>query len=91
MIQDRVAPIPEARLEVINPLAKDQEAKGLIQLTTKSEKIMWVHPDIVKDEQWESSQPKLKDKSCNIISLAVDDDTAIVSFSAALKKRSLPS
>jgi len=52
---------------------------------------MWVHPDIVKDEQWESSQPKLKDKSCNIISLAVDDDTAIVSFSAALKKRSLPS
>ena len=35
---------------------------------------MLVHTDIVKDEQWESSQPKLKGKSCNVIFLAVDDD-----------------
>jgi len=33
-----------------------------------------VHPDIVNDEQWELSQPKLKGKSCNVISLAEEDD-----------------
>ena len=35
---------------------------------------MWVYPDIVKNEQWESSKPKLKGKSCNAVSLAMDDD-----------------
>ena len=51
-------------------------------MTTKSGEIMWVHPDIVKDEQWESSKPKLKGKSCNAVSLAADDDAVIVaSFS----------
>ena len=54
-IQDGVAPVPKVRMEVIKPLAKEQEAKGLIPLTTKFEEIMWVHLDIVKDEQWESS------------------------------------
>ena len=39
---------------------------------------MWAHPNILKDKQWETSQPKLKGKSCNIISLAVDDDITIV-------------
>jgi len=39
---------------------------------------MSVHPDIVKDEQWESGQPKLKGKSYNSISLAQDDDAVIV-------------
>jgi len=41
----------------MNPLAKKQVAKGLIPLTTKFGEIMWVHPDIIKDEQWESSHP----------------------------------
>ena len=41
-IQDGVAPVPKARSKVINPLAKTQEAKGLIPFTTKSEEIMWV-------------------------------------------------
>jgi len=43
-------------------------------MTTTPEEIMWVHPNIVKDEQWESNKLKLKDKSCNVISLAADDD-----------------
>ena len=38
----------------------------------------WVYPDIVKDERWESSKPKLKGKSCNIISLITDEDTATI-------------
>ena len=71
-------PVPKVRLEVINPLAKKQEVKGLILLTTKSGKIMWVYLKIVKDEHWESSQPKLKGESCNVISLALHDDTVTV-------------
>ena len=39
---------------------------------------MWVHPDTVKDEQWETNKPKLKEKSCNAVSLTVDDDSVTV-------------
>ena len=51
-VQDRLAHIPKARLDVINSMAEEQEAKSLVPIMTKSEEIMWVHPDIVKDEQW---------------------------------------
>jgi len=40
----------------------------------KSGEIMWVLPDIVQDKQWATNKPKLKGKSCNVISLATDDD-----------------
>ena len=40
---------------------------------------MWVYPDIIKDERWENSKPKLKGKSCNVVSLIVDDDAVTVS------------
>ena len=63
-------------LDLINPMAEQQKAKGLIPLTTESGEIMWVHPDIVKDEQWETNKPK--GKSCNVISLAADDDSVVV-------------
>ena len=64
-VQDGVAPDPKARLDVINPMAEVQKAKGLIPMMTKSGEIMWVYSDIIKDEQWESNKPKLKGKSCN--------------------------
>ena len=63
-------------MNVINPMAEKQKAKGLIPVTTESGEIMWVHPDIVKDEQWETNKPK--EKSCNIISLEADDDSVTV-------------
>jgi len=63
MVQNRVTPVPKARLDVINLMAEVQKAKGLILMMSKSEEIIWVHLDIVKDEQWESSKPKLKVKS----------------------------
>ena len=43
--------IPKARLEINNPLAKQKEAKGLVPLTLKNGKIMWVHPDLAQDKQ----------------------------------------
>jgi len=45
-----LAPIPEARLDVINIKAEKQEAKGLVSLMTKSGEIIWVHLDVIKDE-----------------------------------------
>ena len=47
-------------------------------MATKSGEIIWVHSDIIKDERRDSSKPKLKGKSCNAISLAVDDDAVTV-------------
>jgi len=68
-VQDGLTPILKGKIEVINPLAEKQEAKGLISLMTKSSEIMWADPDIFNDKQWDSSQPKLKGKSYNVISL----------------------
>ena len=59
--------IPEARLEINNPSAKYQETKGLVPLTLKTWKIMWIHPDLAQDEQWDSKKSKSKGKSCNVI------------------------
>jgi len=55
-------------------MAEQEEAKGLVPITTSYGEILWVHPDIIKDEQWASSKPKLKSKLCNTISLTTDDD-----------------
>ena len=49
-------PVPKARLDVISLMTEVQKAKDLILMTIKSGEIMWVHPDIVNDEQWESKQ-----------------------------------
>jgi len=86
-VSDELTLVPKARLEVINPLAKKREAKGLIPLTTKFGEIMWVRPHIVKDDQWEPSQPKLKGNSYNIISLAQDDDTTMVAFVSSSEEK----
>jgi len=39
---------------------------------------MWVHLDLAKDEQWDSREPKLKEKSCNVVSVLPDDDNIII-------------
>ena len=88
-VQDGLTPVPEARLDIVNPMAEKQKAKGLVLLTIKSGKIMWVHRDIVEDEQWESSKPKLKGKSCNIVSLATDDDAVTIASLSDSKEKKL--
>ena len=47
-VPDGSPPIPKARLEINNPSAKQQEAKGLVLLILKTGEIMWVHPDSSK-------------------------------------------
>jgi len=84
-----VTPIPKARLNVINPIAEVQKAKGLIPMTIKSREIVWVHPDIINDEQWEFSQPKLKGKSCNTVFLSTDNDIMTIASLSDLKEEKL--
>ena len=50
-VQDDLVPLPKAKLDIINPIAEKQKAKGLISMMIESGEIMWVHPDIVQDEQ----------------------------------------
>jgi len=88
-IPDRHAPTPKARLKVINPSTKQQETKGLIPITMKSKEIMWVYPDLTNDEQWDSKEPKLKAKSCNVVSILPDDDNITVASLSDLKTRSM--
>ena len=90
MVQDRLTPFLKARLDVVNLMAEKQKAKGLILMMTKSGEIMWVHPNIVEDEQWVSSKPKLKGKSYNVVSLATDDDGVTITSLGDSKKENLP-
>ena len=61
-------------MEINNPSAKQQEAKGLVPLTLKTGEIMWVHPDLAQDKQWDSKKSKSKGKSYNVFSVLPDDD-----------------
>ena len=74
IVHDGSFPIPEARLEINYPSAKYQEIKGLVPLTLKIGKIMWIHPDLAQDKQWDLQKSKSKGKSCNVISVLPDDD-----------------
>jgi len=48
-VPDGSPPIPTARLEINNPSAKQQGAKGLVPLTLKTGKIMWMHLDLAQE------------------------------------------
>jgi len=41
---------------------------------------MWIHPDLVQDEQWDSKKFKSKDKSCNVVSILSDDGNLTSAF-----------
>ena len=72
-VPDVTYPIPEARLEVKHPSTKTQESKGLVPLTLETGEIMWIHPNLAQDKQWDSKKSKSKGKSCNVISILPDD------------------
>ena len=72
-VPDGTFPIPEARLEVKHPSVKTQESKGHVPLTLKTGEIMWRHPDLAQDEQWDLKKSRSKGKSYNVISILPDD------------------
>ena len=47
-------------------------------MTIKSGEITWMHPDLTKDKKWDSREPKLKEKSCNIVSVLPDNGNITV-------------
>ena len=69
-VPDGTYPIPTPRLEVKHPSVKTQENKGLIPLTLETGEIIWIHPNLVQDEQWDSKKSK---SNCNVISILPDD------------------
>jgi len=73
-VPDGTYSIPAPRLEVKHPAAKTQDNRGLVPLTLETGKIIWIHPDLVQDEQWDSKKSKSNGKSCNVISILPDDD-----------------
>jgi len=46
-------------------------------------------PSIMQDEQWETIKPKLKDKSCNAVFLATDDNSVIIASLSDLEGEKL--
>ena len=66
-VPDGSFPIPEARLKINHPSAKQQETKGLVPLTLKIGEVMWVHPDLAQEVQWDSKESKSKGRSCNVV------------------------
>ena len=77
-VPDGSFPIPKARLEINDPLAKQQKTKGFVPLTLKTGKIMWMHPDLAQDKQWISKKSKSKGRSCNVVSVLPDDDNVMI-------------
>ena len=69
-----VAPIPASRLKIINSDPHRQKEKGLIPLPTPRGEVMWVHPDIMEDQQWTTvNRKKSRGKGkapCNVVSVS---------------------
>ena len=71
----RVVPILKGKLRVINTDPHNQKEKGLISIPTPRGETMWVHPDIVKIQQWmtvtsRKSKGKAKAPSNNVMGIS---------------------
>jgi len=67
-----VVPVPKGELRVLNIDPHHQQEKGLVPVPTPQGEIMWVHPDLVKGQQWTTvtnrkSKGKVKVSPCNIV------------------------
>ena len=74
-----VVPVPRAEMRIINSDPYQQEKKGMVQYATPSSQSIWVHPDLLEDEQWTSvtsKRSKGKGKACHAVSAALEDEGA---------------
>ena len=51
VVIDGVMPIPRATMRIVNNDPRHQKEKGMVQFTTPSGQTLWVHPDLLEDEQ----------------------------------------
>jgi len=81
-------PIPVPRLEVKHPSAETQENKGLVPLTLRTGKIMWIYPDLVKMNNGTRRDPSQR---ANLVMLSPSCQMMVISqqlLSAILKGES---
>ncbi|ONK57058.1 uncharacterized protein A4U43_C10F16180 [Asparagus officinalis] len=72
-----VIPIPKAVLKITNDDPHNQREKGLVPQTLPDGQVMWVHPDLLHDEQWTAPPSKeAKKKPCNVVSTILGRDDA---------------
>ena len=67
--------IPKRELRVINTNPHNQKEKGLVPVPTSQGETMWVHPGIVKSQQWTTvtnmkSKRKSRASSSNVVSIS---------------------
>jgi len=68
----RVVPILKGELRMINTNPHHQQEKGLMPIPTPQGEIIWVHPDLMKSQQWTTvtyrkSKGKAKASPCNVV------------------------
>ena len=76
-VQDGLASIPKGEMKVVS-ITGSQKDKGLVPMTIQSGEIIWVHPDILDDQQWTKVNKKGKGKSCNVIFVSKEDDVTLI-------------
>nr|ABD63154.1 hypothetical protein 20.t00006 [Asparagus officinalis] len=72
-----VIPIRKGEMHLKNVDPHSQKDRGLVPLTTQKGEIMWVHPDLLRDQQWTSTSSKKKGgkaKSSNMISPSITEN-----------------
>ena len=72
-----VVPIRKGEMHLKNVDLHSQNDKGLVPLTAPKGEIMWVHPDLLGDQQWMNTSSKKKGgkaKSSNMISPSVTEN-----------------
>jgi len=67
-----VVPILKGELRVFDIDPHHQQEKGLVSIPTPQGEIMWVHPNLVKSQQWTTvtnrkSKGKAKASPCNVV------------------------
>ena len=74
---DGVVPIHKGEMRLKKTNLYSQEDRGLVPFTTPKGEIMWVHPDLLRDQQWTNTPSKKKGgkaKSSNMISPSITED-----------------
>ena len=85
----RVIPILKGKLRVSNTDPHNQREKDLIPVPTSLGETMWVHPDIVKSQQWmtvtsRKSKGKARNSSSNVVSISTrETEEDVVSLTSS--------
>ena len=56
--QFQLEPVIKAAVKTVNDDPHKQRQKGLVPHTAPNGEILWVHPDLIGDEQWTGTSSK---------------------------------